>query len=193
MTFKAFGINFKISYIFSFALVIFIASDKTGNIIPFLLASFFHELGHLVCMKLLKAYPSEITLKLGTIQIVNKVITTNNETLLILLSGPVANLLLFLIFINFESYKLFSIVNLALFLFNLLPIEGLDGGSILKLVLLLKCSPKKAENTLFIITLVFSVALIFVFSFLLISGRANYSIPILILYLILPYIIKKTC
>ncbi len=193
MTFKAFGINFKISYIFSFALVIFIATDKTGNIIPFLQGAFFHELGHLVCMKLLKAYPSEIILKLGTIQIVNNAITTNNETLLILLSGPVLNLLLFFIFINFNSFKLFAVVNLALFLFNLLPIEGLDGGSILKLALRLKFTEKQAETLLFIITLFFSFLLVFAFVFLLIKGRTNYSIPILILYLILPYIIKKTC
>ena len=96
MNFKAFGINFKISFVFTVFLAVFIATDKTGNIIPFLLATFFHELGHLICMALLKAIPSEIILELGTIRIVNGTITTKNETLLILLSGPFINLILFL-------------------------------------------------------------------------------------------------
>lgn len=193
MNFKAFGINFKISFVFTVFLAVFIATDKTGNIIPFLLATFFHELGHLICMHLLKAIPSEIILELGTIRIVEENITTKNETLLILLSGPLINLILFLIFINFNSLKLFAIINLSLFLFNLLPIEGLDGGSILKLAISLKYKEKTAEKVLFIITLIFSVTLIFAFTFLLMNKRVNYSIPILILYLLLPYIIKKTC
>ena len=193
MIFKAFGINFKISYIFSFSLVIFIAADKTGNIISFLLATLFHELGHLICMSLFKAKPSEINLTLGTIRIVNNTFTTNNETLLILLAGPLANLILFLVFINFKRLELFAIVNLAVFLFNLLPIEGLDGGSILKLSIRLKHTERYADRVLFAITLVFAAILIFAFTGLLLNGTVNYSIPILILYLILPLIIKKTC
>ena len=191
MTFKAFGINFKISYIFSFCIVIFIAADKTGNILPILFSTLIHETGHLIAMKIFKAYPSEISLNLGTIRILNNAIVTNNENLLILLFGPLANLAFFLIFINIESFKLFAIINLALFIFNLLPIEGLDGGSILKLALRFRFSEQKVDRILFIITLLFAAALIFVFVFLLFGGRLNFSIPILFLYLTLPLIIKK--
>ena len=111
MNFKLFGINFKISFVFTVFLAVFIATDKTGNIIPFLLATFFHELGHLICMALLKATPSEIILELGTIRIVEENIKTKNETLLILLSGPIINLILFLTFINFNSQSLFAIAS----------------------------------------------------------------------------------
>lgn len=193
MIFKAFGINFKISYIFTLSLAIFIAADKTGNIIPLLIATLAHELGHLVCMSLLKAKPSEINLTLGTIRIVNNTFTTNNETLLILLAGPLANLALFLVFINLKGLELFAIINLVIFLFNLLPIEGLDGGSILRLSLRIKHTEKFADRVLFAITMVFSAILIFVFTYLLLNGTVNYSIPILILYLIVPLILKKTC
>ena len=102
MIFKAFGINFKISYIFTAAITIFIATDKTGNIVPLVMASLAHEAGHLICMGLVNAKPSEIILMLGTIRIVNNAITTNNENLIILLGGPMVNLALFLICINIE-------------------------------------------------------------------------------------------
>lgn len=193
MIFKIFGIRFEISYLFTAALAIFIAADKTGNILIFLLAAMAHEVGHLLCMVILNAKPDEIVLNPGTIRIVKNSITTNNETLLILLSGPVINLMIFLICINFQAVKLFAVINLVLFIFNLLPIEGLDGGSILKLALKLKHSEKYAEKVLFIITLFFASGLIFAFIYLVMNGRVNYSLPILFLYLILPYVIKKTC
>lgn len=193
MTFKAFHINFKISYIFTAVLAVFIAADKTGNIIPLIIASLAHEAGHLVCMKLVKAPPSEIILTLGTIRIVNNTVTTNNENLIILLGGPIVNLVLFLICINIESLKLFAVINFVIFIFNLLPVEGLDGGSILKLALRLKHTEKYADRVLFLITLTIAVGLIFGFVFLFMNGRVNYSIPILFLYLMLPYILKKTC
>lgn len=191
MTFSAFGIRFKISYFFTVAVTLFIATDRTGNILSFLVATFIHEFGHLLCMLLFKVKVSEIILTPGTIRIVNDSITTNNENLLILLSGPVANLITFIIFINFDFSKLFSMVNLVLFLFNLLPIDGLDGGSILKIALRIKYSERYADRVLLVITLIFAVVLVFTFFFLFANGVVNYSLPILFLYLILPYAVKK--
>lgn len=192
MNFSAFGIRFKISYFFTLAITIFIASDRTGNILSFLLATLVHEAGHLLCMMLFKAKPREIILTPGTVRIVNGSITTNNENLLILISGPITNLVFFIIFINFSPFKLFALVNLVLFFFNLMPIDGLDGGSILKLVLKMKHTETYAERVLFVITVVFAVGLIFVFVYFILNGTANYSIPILLLYLLLPYAVKKT-
>ena len=62
------------------------------------------------------------------------------------LAGPGANLLLALICCNGKGWLTFAGLNLALALFNLLPVGRLDGGQALRCTLALLAGPEPAEH-----------------------------------------------
>ncbi|MEE1278456.1 MAG: hypothetical protein UHE86_05280, partial [Acutalibacteraceae bacterium] len=71
MEIKFLGTNVKISFLFVAFITIMIFIDKTGLVIPLILAVFVHESAHLLMMKKFGVSPKEITLIPGGIQIVN--------------------------------------------------------------------------------------------------------------------------
>ena len=88
MSFKLFGIKFKISYIFALSLTLFIAFDKSGIFLPLFIAILIHELSHLTVMCFFGAKPNEICLTVGTVNIKNNCILTLSEEISVLLAGP---------------------------------------------------------------------------------------------------------
>ena len=108
-------------------------------IISFIL--FFHDLGHLIMMKIFKVRVISIELlPFGSIMNTNINYNLNSNALFIIsFGGILAQLLLYLIFglldklliINDLSYRIFLTYNELIILFNLLPIVPLDGSKIL--------------------------------------------------------------
>lgn len=108
-------------------------------IISFIL--FFHDLGHLIMMKIFKIRVISIELlPFGSIMNTNINYNLNSNMLLIIsFGGILVQLLLYLIFglldklliINDLSYRIFLTYNELIILFNLLPIVPLDGSKIL--------------------------------------------------------------
>ncbi len=106
---------------------------------------------------------------------------TRTEQELIIAMGPIVNLTLWALsslaswylVVNTELYEvsgylwLFSRINIALFVFNMLPVQPLDGGKLLQLTLLRVASQNTAMRVTGAIGLIFSVlwwpALIFLY------------------------------
>lgn len=113
-------------------------------IIPLGLAIALHEAGHLLCATALGVKITRLTLSpLGARMELESDVSYKDE-LLIAASGPIAGLLGFALTVrSFSSeapLSCFSVISLALALFNLLPLSTLDGGRVARCLLCL-CLP----------------------------------------------------
>lgn len=190
MKFRLFGVDFEYSFLFAAALALFIAVDKTGHILPLLLAILLHESGHLIALYAVGTPPKAVRLVPGCFQIVSRHIPTDRNEMLVLAAGPVANLICFFACYRMQATTRFAVMNLLLFIYNMLPVEGLDGGSMLRL-LIVKLFGHKAASVVLTFSGIFCGFSFFCFFFYLyVNGTVNYSVIIFSIYLLLPYIFK---
>ncbi len=185
MRFKFCGINFKISFLFTVYLALITVMDKTGEILYFFTSAAIHESAHLLTMCFLKSKPKAILLIPGGINIVGKHTASSFDDLLILLSGPVSNLICYFAFTG-----IFSSASLLLFVYNILPINGLDGGSILKILLTFIFNDSASKIILSILTIVFYSVLLIIFIHFF-GVNEYYSIMIYSVYMISLLVLKK--
>lgn len=119
-----------------------------------ILFSLIHEAGHLLSLILLGIQPKEITFSFYGIGLKYLQALPKKKEMIVLLCGPIANFILFLI-LNDE-------INLFLFILNSYPVFPLDGGRIFNIIF-----PKKSKliSDIFLALLIFaSIALIVYFN-----------------------------
>lgn len=107
--------------------------DPYGVFTPFLFAVSAHELGHLLLCKITGTRISAFRIGAAGAELQAQFSSYSAE-LLSTAAGPAINLLLSAAFIHI--WFKFSLVNLFLAMYNLLPILPLDGGHILHMLLL---------------------------------------------------------
>lgn len=196
MKFKLFDTEIYISFFFSAAVTVMLLTDKTGYMLPALFAIILHEIGHLFMMWLLECAPKRIKLIPASIQITAPFQKRYRNDVLIAASGPAVNILLFLtLYFNFLAFGnqvtlYFAMLNLVIGVFNLLPVKGLDGGTILYCILAKYKEPERAALILKIITLILAVLIIITAITLSFRGKINISIYIMGIYLLLMSLIK---
>ena len=172
-------------------LCIILLVDRTGIILLGLISVVIHELGHLIFMIITKKQPESVSFQLGGIIIKSNGFSGYNNDFLIAMGGCLFNLIAF----SFSSYfyyktksemaMLFSAANLGLFLFNLLPVSGLDGMDLIKLKLLKKFSIEKTNKICNIISISFLLTSLFVAIVLTYFKSINPTILISLIYLII--------
>ena len=190
MSFKLFGVLFEVSYIFACGVVLFIAYDKSGMFIPLLISVIIHELSHILFLRLFCCKIKSVKLIVGTVGIEYYENLKDSEKLISLFAGPFTNLLCAIIFYNLKLDLYFS-VNLILSLLNFLPIKGLDGGDILEIILKRFIPKKIIEIIQFSFSVIFFITIFFAFIKYGKDLISNCSIILFIIYLILPFILKK--
>ena len=122
----------KISPGFLLFLCAYYYFDPGGTFRYFVFATICHELGHLLTLKTLGVPIYRISLQAGGACLLTAHMSYRDE-LLSAAAGPVMNLISALLFLH--RVPVFALVNLTLFLFNLLPFYPLDGGRILRCLL----------------------------------------------------------
>ncbi|MDQ5984038.1 MAG: hypothetical protein RUMPE_01069 [Eubacteriales bacterium SKADARSKE-1] len=194
-----FGCKIKISFPFVAIIVTLMVIDKSLLSVLGILSAAIHEFGHLIAMKSRGYVTKEINMDFFNINIVdhNIIKQSSFDDIVILIFGPLFNLFSFIIFFalyNFVSYKVFlyfSLENLFLALFNLLPVYSLDGGQILLILLTRKIGAKNADKILNII----SIAVIFPITaagfYILLISKCNFSLLLISFYLIVILVTKK--
>ena len=196
MKLKLLGTEIYISFLFMAVICVMLATDRTGLLLPTLFAVLMHEIGHLFAMWVLDCSPKQIKLIPASVQITAPLTSKYKNDIIIAIIGPVVNLLLFFVlYINFLCFKNsiilnYALINLLITIFNLMPVIGLDGGTILFSVLAKKTEYNKAILTLKIITLIVAAAVIFLAVTLTIRGKINISLYIIGIYLVIASIIK---
>ena len=190
MNFKIFSTKIYVSVLFVAIIVFMLILDKTG-LAPFcFLAVLIHELSHLIAMKIEGCAPKEIRLTPASVGIIRDFKCSLLSERKIAFAGPIGNIVtgiifvsLFLIFKN-QSLLQFALLNFITAAFNLLPVCGLDGGTIL-ICFLTKSniSGQKAEQILRLITLTISLLSLFFATLLALNKTYNPSAFIIGIYL----------
>ncbi len=196
MKFKLLNTEIYISFLFVAVITVMLATDKTGLALPVILAVAIHEVGHLFAMWLLESAPKSIRLIPASVQITRSINGKYKNDILIALSGPIINLVLFAtLYVNFLAFKnetvlYYSLINLIVGVFNLLPVTGLDGGTALFSLLAKKFDINRRLLILRIVTLIMAFAVTFLAVTLTIRGQINISVYIVAIYLFVSVIIK---
>lgn len=183
MTFSVFNVKVKVSYLFVSALTLTLFLKENATLFFCILFSLFHECGHIILMHLLGANLNEISFEVFGISIKSQNISVLStlKRIAVFSGGVMVNLIL-------ASLNCYPKINLALALFNILPIGWLDGGRIVF----------EASTFLFgeragdIIHSVISFLTLSVFSFLAFSViKTNFSAIVVLVYLLLSVLFKK--
>ncbi|MGN0452758.1 MAG: site-2 protease family protein [Ruminococcus sp.] len=163
-----------------------------------LLASALHEAGHLAFIEKFTGAPQVLNLRVGEVGIDTNLEGLNFcQELFIILSGPLVNLLLSALcgaISSFYYQKLifdFSVCNICLCAFNLLPIMSLDGGQLLYLLLTVKYTERICRRIINILTLIFLVPLATLGFIFLFKSKYNYSLLFISIYFIVLIISKE--
>lgn len=196
MKFSFLGTKIYISFFFMAAITIMLATDRTGYMLPTLFAVVIHEAAHLFIMWVLDCAPVSVRLIPSSVQINKRFSFSQNNDILIAAAGPVANLLLCgCLYFNYAAFGnltvlYYSLLNLIIGCFNLLPVRGLDGGTIIYNVILKFKGQEKAALIMQIITLILAVAVIFVAVTLTFRQKFNISVYIVGIYLFIMALMK---
>ena len=197
MKFKIFGTKIYVSFFFTALITVMLATDRTGIILPVLFATTMHELGHLFAMWLIDCTPKQIRLLPATIQITSEFSKRYRNDLIIAIMGPLTNIVLFLtLYLNYIFYKnnfiLYNaLINLLISIFNLLPINGLDGGTILLSILAKRTEYTRAKLIIRIITILSAAILLILAISFTIRGKFNISLYIIAIYILILTLIKN--
>lgn len=188
LSFRIFKTNISIAFSFFAIVAILILFDKTNYAMLGLIACILHELGHITAMCFFCISPKRIIFYGAGIKIVPdfKKTTTIFQDYLILLSGSMTN---FIVFITLYSLSmnnfviaLFSVINLVIGAFNLIPFKHFDGGRIIDLILISNSSnPIRIRKVIRVISIIMLIILGIFFAYL---QYGNFS-----LYLTIGYII----
>lgn len=171
-----------------------IITDNSGIAVYGFLFAFMHEIGHISAMKIFKLKIEKIKFGFVNIDLIpegyNKIIK-DKINVIILLSGPFINILLFVAFyICFfcsceRIYYFLSFQNLFIGVLNLLPIDSLDGGKILKIILNRYFDFFLAEKVLKCISFLILIPLFLLGICVLFYSRYNFSLIVFAIYLVI--------
>ena len=128
-------IKFDFTFYLFLLLVLSLGMFKEFTFIFILL--FFHELGHAYMGILLKWKVLNITFYPygGRTLFDTKENSSLNKEILIILAGPLVQIITYIILSYFFKYSYIRTYHLTILIFNLLPILSLDGGRLLNLIL----------------------------------------------------------
>ena len=159
-----------------------------------------HELSHLLCAIFMGVeIKSIVILPFGmTLRLTNNLIRYPKKEIMIALSGPLSNVIMIVIALFFYksygenlNFLLFLIVNWSVLILNLIPVPPLDGGRILRAVLIkasgLMASAKVIQKlSRFFVTVICALGV-----FILVATRGNPSLCIIGAFLAFSLIEEK--
>ena len=184
--FRRLSIAFDFSFFASVSLLVLLGS---GYAVMGLAACLLHELGHLAVMKMCGIPVKRVLFYGAGIKIMPDkefCFTDFSSEFTVLIAGSAANFLIAAVSGIPDSFgmRLFSVINILIGVFNLLPLQYLDGGKLLLAVIRRICSFSTAcllERFLkwANVFLILSVMIAFAF-----AGRGNFTLYITLCYLL---------
>ena len=198
MKLKIHNTNLHISYTLICLCAICLVTNTFNGFVICLMAVLIHEMGHLIPIAIFGDFPNTIKISLFEIAISDDCRNCRMffQNIIIIFFGPFANFICFItfyllyLFCN-DIFLSFSMVNLFLGIFNMLPVLSLDGGQILHLLLSRKIEDIKAQKAVNILTFIFIFPLAVLGFILLFKTKYNFSLLAVCLYLILSLIFKR--
>lgn len=198
MRIRIFGTEIYMTFLFFAVVAFLIITDRTGLVLPTFFCVLLHESAHLFAMWLCDCQPKKIRLSPAQIEIVSKMSARKCGDVFVTLAGPLSNLLLCaVLYLNFRLFKnhtvfVFCVLNAVIGTYNLLPVSGLDGGTLFyTAVAKISKSEEIAQKSLFISTLLLATAVSFLAVFLTLKGSIKLSVYIVAVYLFVCALLKK--
>lgn len=170
-----------------------------GKLFLAFLIAFIHELVHYITARVLgySGYYIEF-LPVGTvIKLKDLEEASAKEDLIISISGPIANLILGIIFYFIttkyqnDTFILLFQGNIALGVFNLIPALPLDGGRILRDIITGRTIYKKANKIIIMWSIVIGILLMVYYIFLFLQNKGNITIAIISIFIIISSIKER--
>lgn len=177
-------INLKIFFI----IILFFLFHYLDTYVIFLIFVIFHELAHLICGICIGGKPKTICLNpLGvSLEFYSYGKSKTFCMIALYFAGPLINFIFAAIFMNFNVLPEYSqkiiYTNLALALFNLIPIIPLDGGKILFEIIKFFSGKDFANKYTMIFSKTFLVIISFTYSVLILKIK-NVFFLVLLIYL----------
>lgn len=157
----------------------------------FLTAIILHEVGHLIMAYGCHTPIRSIKLDLLGAEIALGGMVSYKQEFLIAMGGPLANVLTVVVLyichtgdINISNAEILLSASVVLAVFNLLPIESMDGGRMLSIFLSHLLSPTVAHVTLQITTGIFLFCLWLISGYALLMGGGMVSLFVFSLYML---------
>ena len=196
MRIRIFGTEIYMTFLFFSVIAFLLVTDRTGLVLPTFFCVLTHEAAHLFAMWLCDCQPKKVRLSPARIEIVRKMAPYPKSETLISAAGPLANLLLCgVLYINYrlfgnETVLIYCALNAVIGGYNLLPVSGLDGGTVLYSLIARKKGAARAAVTLKIITALSAAVLLTAAIIMTVKGKVNLSLYIIAVYLFIGVTVK---
>lgn len=191
MSFRLCGVRFELSFYFFALLAAFFVFEPDGAAGAGALSAVIHESGHLAAMLLSEGVSVDrISVGVCGLRIQSRNAALSRPWPIICVAGVIANLCAFivisllLLLIDSSFCRILASANLLLGALNLLPVEAMDGGQLLRILLCKRLPPERCDAILFGVSLCFLIPLSIAGLLLLINTRYNFSLLILCMFLL---------
>ena len=178
-------INLRIILILILSLIL----KNINTYIIFIIFILIHELAHLIFGISIGGKPRSIILEPFGVSLEFFSYGKKSHLLraIFYLIGPTINIIIAILFIKIRIFdniinEKIILINLLIFIFNMLPILPLDGGKALKEILYCVFPSKNTNNLILIISKLFLITISFTYSIAIIKVK-NIYIVFLIIYL----------
>ena len=190
----------KIHPAFILIWLLFLLTDKSAYVLYLFLAAAVHETAHICAfmtyganIEKMEILPFGISVKLRSATFLSC-----KKEIVASLAGVGVNFLLAGLLsllpgnLPIDGIPFFILCNLALGIVNLVPIMPLDGGRCVYFILLSKLDPLKASKISLVISYLFLIPLFLLSLYIIVISKYNFSLLLIVIYLLLYLIVKKT-
>lgn len=168
--------NIKIDIYLIISIAILLLFHQAEHFLIFYFFIILHEISHILMAFCLKIKPIEISFLPFGVNAKFNFINCRNKEIIVALAGPIFSVL---IAYYFPQYR---VQNLFIAIMNMMPIYPLDGGRILKNIMILKYGTINASKKYLKIIRTFCI-LLMIFNIILIVFQKNYRFLFVSLYL----------
>lgn len=182
-------IKFEMKFSFPAVLAVIFLTDTAGTALFCLCACALHEAGHVIVMLLSGNPPEKITFCGGGIRL-----SGGFKTIPAIISGCCVNFLLFTVFWFFSTsrdLKLFAMINLLAGIFNLMPIQPLDGYNLVEKIAVRFFTYERIGGVMRLIEITACVLSAPLIVLLFLNGSVNFSSVIFLFYIFVVDIIEN--
>lgn len=195
MSFKIKGVRIEIGFPFAAAVTLMLLLDRNKTVLSALLCCVLHESGHLICLLSLSSPPKAVVLGVFGMRIDkgDDILDYRSEALCSA-AGPAANFICAAALLCADSsnfIRSFALLSVGVGVFNLLPVEPMDGSGVVKSLLLLHCDEEKTERTMNIMTAVLLLPLTVCGLALLFKSGGNFTLFAVSVYIAFYLMLKK--
>ncbi len=185
MCFNFLGIRIEIKFLFVAVAALLLLLDVSGVMLCAFLSSAVHELAHLAVLLAFKGEITAVTFEAFGIRIARLDSLLFFEELIVLLAGPLTNILVFFICgkAASQTVSLIGAVNLSIGIFNLLPVGALDGGRMASLILMTALGENKGRCASAMLSLLIIIPLFIAGVVLVLRPGHNFSLLLVCLFL----------